>query len=131
MTAGLSAANLANAWLNTIRGGGAGTNFTADAALYMQLHTGDPGASGTANLSAVTGRQAVTLGAAAAGAIALSNAPAYTMTATETITHVSIHNATSAGVFRWSAALTTPKAVVATDTLNFNTLGVSLTPIAA
>jgi len=109
VTAGLSSVNLAHGWLNTIRGGGAGTNFTADAALYIQLHTGDPGAAGTANISAVTTRQAVTFGAAASNAIALSNSPAFTMTATETITHISVHNASSAGTFRWSAALTSSK----------------------
>ena len=68
MTAGLSTTNMANAWLAVFRGGGAGTSFTAPAALYIQIHTGDPGASGTANVSAVTTRQAVTFGAPASGA---------------------------------------------------------------
>jgi hypothetical protein len=131
VTAGLSATGLANGWLNTIRGGGAGTTFTADAALYIELHIGDPGSAGTANPSAVTTRQAVTFGAAAVGAIALSNSPAFTMTATETITHIAVWNASSAGTFRWSAALTSSKAVVNTDTLTFTSVGVSLTPLAA
>lgn len=131
MTVGLHAVNTANAWLNTIRGGGNGSNITAPAALYLQIHTGDPGSAGTANVSAVTGRQAVTLGAASAGAIALSNSPAFTMTTTETITHVSVWDASSNGNFRWSAALSVSRAVVNTDTLTFTTLGVSITPLAA
>jgi hypothetical protein len=131
MTAGLSTTNLANAWLNTIRGGGAGTSFTAPAAIYLKLHTGDPGASAANNASAVTTRQAATLGAASGGAVALTNSPAFSMTATETITHVSVWDASTAGNFLWSAALTTSKSVVSGDTLTFTTLGVSLAPLAA
>jgi hypothetical protein len=53
------------------------------------------------------------------------------MTTTETISHISVWDASTAGNFLWSAALTTSKSVVNTDTLTFTTLGVSLTPIAA
>lgn len=127
MTAGLSTVNTANAWLNVLRG----TTFTGAAGTFIQLHTADPGASGTANISAVTTRQSATFSAAASGAIALSNSPAFTMTTTETITHISVHSASSAGTFYWSAALTTSKAVVNTDTLTFTSAGVSLTPLAA
>lgn len=127
MTAGLSTVNTANAWLNVLRG----TTFTGAAGTFIQLHTADPGASGTANISAVTTRQSAIFSAAASGAIALSNSPAFTMTTTETITHISVHSASSAGTFYWSAALTTSKAVVNTDTLTFTSAGVSLTPLAA
>jgi len=127
MTVGLATTNLANQWLNMLRG----TAFTAPSATYIQLHTADPGAAGTANTSAVTTRQAATFSAASAGAIALSNSPAFTMTATETITHISVWDASTSGNFLWSAALTTSKSVVATDTLTFTTLGVSLSPLAA
>lgn len=131
MTAGLSTTNLANAWLNTIRGGAAGTTFTAPAAIYIKLHVGDPGASAANNASAVTTRQAATLGAASSGAVALSNSPAFSMTATETISHISVWDNSTAGNFLWSAALTTSKSVVSGDTLTFTTLGVSLSPLAA
>jgi hypothetical protein len=127
MAAGLHAVNTANAWLNVLRG----TTFTGIAGTFIQLHTADPGAAGTTAISAVTTRQSATFSAAAAGAIALSNSPAFTMTATETITHISVWSASTAGNFHWSAALTTPKAVVNTDTLTFTAVGVSLTPIAA
>ena len=65
------------------------------------------------------------------GALALSNSPAFTMTATETITHISVWDASTAGNLLWTAALTTSKSVVNTDTLTFTTLGVALTPLAA
>lgn len=127
MTAGLSQVNLAHAWLNVLRG----TTFTGAVGTFVQVHIGDPGSAGTANLSAVTTRQAATFAAPAGAAIALSNSPAFTMTATETITHISVHSASSGGTFYWSAALTASKAVVNTDTLTFTAIGVSLTPIAA
>lgn len=127
MTVGLAATTLANNWLNMLRG----TAFTAPAATYIKLHTADPGAAGATAASAVTTRQAATFSAASAGAIALSNSPSFTMTTTETISHISVWDASSAGNFLWSAALTTSKSVVNTDTLTFTTLGVSLTPVAA
>lgn len=127
MTVGLAATTLANNWLNMLRG----TAFTAPAATYIKLHTADPGAAGATAASAVTTRQAATFSAASAGAIALSNSPSFTMTGTETISHISVWDASSAGNFLWSAALTTSKSVVNTDTLTFTTLGVSLTPVAA
>ena len=127
MTVGLAATTLANNWLNMLRG----TAFTAPAATYIKLHTADPGAAGATAASVVTTRQAATFSAASAGAIALSNSPSFTMTGTETISHISVWDTSSAGNFLWSAALTTSKSVVNTDTLTFTTLGVSLTPVAA
>ena len=127
MTVGLATTTLANNWLNMLRA----TAFTAPAATYIKLHVGDPGAAGTANASAVTTRQSATFSAASAGAIALSNSPAFTMTTTETISHISVWDASTAGNLLWTAALTTSKAVVNTDTLTFTTLGVSLSPLAA
>lgn len=128
MTVGVSTTNLANAWLNVI---GNKTTFTAPAGTYIELHVGDPGASGTTNPSVVTSRQAATFAAASSGAIALSNSPAFTMTGTETISHIAVWSASTSGTFLWSAALTTAKSVVNTDTLTFNTCGVSVAPLAA
>lgn len=127
MTVGLATTTLANNWLNMLRA----TAFTAPVATYIKLHTADPGAAGATAASAVTTRQLATFSAAASGAIALSNSPAFTMTGTETISHISVWDASSAGNLLWTAALTTPKSVVNTDTLTFTTLGVSLTPLAA
>lgn len=131
MAAGLSAVNLANAWLNVVRGGGSGVTFTAPATIFGQLHTGDPGASGTGNVATTSTRQAFTFGAASAGAIALSNSPVFTGAATETITHISFWSASSSGTFYWSAALTASKAINSSDTLTFTSAGIALTPLAA
>lgn len=126
MTVGFQTTNLVNNWLNMLRG----TAFTAPAAIYAKLHTADPGAAGTTSPSAVTTRSAVTFSAASAGALALSNTPSFTMTTSETISHVSYWDNVSAGNLLWTAALTTPKAVVNTDVLQLTSVGVSLAPLA-
>jgi hypothetical protein len=134
MTVGLSAANTANPWLNTLRGTSAAT-FTAVTTMFIQLHTGDPGASGTANVSSVTTRPALNFGAASAGsqsAIAtLPSWPTWAGTNGEVVTHISTWGASSAGTFYYSAALAVSKTVNTNDTLNLSTLTVALTPIAA
>lgn len=125
MTVGLSAA-LANSILNYFRA----TNLTAISP-FMKLHTGDPGAAGTANPSAVTTRNAVTFAAPSGGVMALSSVGSYSMTATESITHVSFWDAATAGTFVRSEAMTAPVGVVNGSTLNYTTLTFTLTPIAA
>lgn len=134
MTVGLSAANTANAWLNVLRGTSAAT-FTGVTTLFIQLHTGDPGASGTTSVSSVTTRPALNFGAASAGSqSAIATLPSWTSwagTNGEVVTHISVWSASSAGTFYYSAALTASKTVNTGDTLNLNSLTVSLTPIAA
>ena len=128
MTVGISAANLATKWLNMLRA----TAFTAPAGTFVELHIGDPGAAGTSNPSAVTTRSSATFNASAGGsALSLSNTPTWSMTATETISHIAVWDASSAGNFLFSAALNTSKSVNNGDTLNLTTLGFSLTPQAA
>lgn len=126
MTVGFAAATL-NGWLNVLRG----TSYTGLAGLYVKLHTGDPGSAGTANASAVTTRNALTLNAASGGACSLSSLGTYSMTSTETITHVSLWDASTSGNFIASGALTASKAVNSGDTLAFNTFSVAITPAAA
>lgn len=134
MTAGLSAVNTANAWLNTLRGTSAAT-FTGVTTMFVQLHTGDPGASGTANVSSVTTRPALNFGAAAAGSqSAVATLPSWTSwagTNGEVITHISTWGASSAGTFYYSAQLALSKTVNTGDTVNLTSLTVALTPIAA
>src|SRR5258708_14861334 len=69
MASGLAATTLANKWLNML----GGTAFTAPST-FVQLHTGEPGAAGTSNVSSVTTRPAITWAAASAGAIATAAA---------------------------------------------------------
>lgn len=126
MTAGIAAAT-ANGWLNQLRN----TTATAIAAVYVKLHTGDPGSAGASNAGAVTTRNQVTWNAASAGSMTLNTLSAYSMTTSETISHISFWDASTAGNFLGSAALSASKTVANGDTLTFTTLTVAITPIAA
>ena len=126
MTAGFSTAR-ANSMLNVLRN----TSYTGIATPFIKLHTGDPGSAGTANASAVTTRNAIAWNAAAAGSMTLATLGNYAMTASETITHVSTWDASTAGNFIESWVLSAGVAVVNGSTLTFNTFTLSFTPIAA
>lgn len=132
MTVGISTVNLANAWLNVL----GGTTFTGVATPFIQLHTGDPGASGTANVSQYTTRVALTWSAASTGSKALAaTLPSWTLASlssptTETITHMSVWSAASAGTFYYSFAVTN-KAVSNGDVLNLTAHSISVSPLAA
>lgn len=131
MAVGFLAAT-ANGWLNTIRTGG--SSFTALTNAYVQLHTGDPGAAGTANVAAgSTTRSLVSHNAASGGSITITGTnPSWTNGgASETITHISIWGATTAGTCYYTAALTASKAWASGDTLTLTSLTVSLTPVAS
>jgi len=129
MTVGLSAVNTADKLLNTI--GRSGTTFTAGS-LYVKLHTGDPGATAATAASAVTTRYAVTFSASSAGSMALTSmGGTWSMTATETISHISLWDAATSGNFLWSVALTASKSVVSGDTLSLTSLTLAFSPIAA
>ena len=129
MTVGLSAVNTADKLLNTI--GRTGTTFTAGS-LYVKLHTADPGATAATAASAVTTRYACTFSASSAGSMALTSmGGTWSMTATETISHISLWDASTAGNFLWSVALTASKSVVSGDTLSLTSLTLAFTPIAA
>lgn len=127
MAVGLSSTR-ANAVLDTLRATGA--NITAGA-VYLQLHTGDPGAAGTANVSTTTTRNAVTFNAPSGGSMTLNSVGAYSMTSTHTVTHVSLWTASSGGTFVQSGALTTGVPVINGSTITFTVLTLAKTPIAA
>lgn len=94
------------------------TTFTAQAAFYIKLHTGDPGAAGTSNAATETTRQAATFGAAASGG-AISNTAAVEWTnvsTTETYTWISCWTASTAGTFLGRDDLSSSAAVTAGDT---------------
>lgn len=129
-TRGLSQTNLINAWLNVLRG----TTFTGAAGQFVQIHTGDPGASGTANVSSVTTRPSLTWNAPSASAITNSNSPQWTSwagTNGEVVTDISIWSANSAGTFYLSIQLTASKTVNTGDTLTLSSASVTLSPTAA
>lgn len=119
----------ANALLNVLRG----TTFTG-LTVYLQMHTGDPGAAGTANAAAyTTGRQALSFAAASGGSMALSAATsAWTVSGgTETLTHWSIWDAATSGNLVRTGALTASKAVSTGDTYAQQTLTLAYSPLAA
>lgn len=130
MTVGLSATT-ANAILNALF---RNTSWTQPAALYVKLHTGDPGAAGTSNAAGNTTRQQATFGTNASGG-SIANTVAVTWTSvsnTETYTHFSVWDASSNGNFIFSGALTA-NGVTAGDTFSvgIGSLTSSLSPIAA
>jgi hypothetical protein len=94
------------------------TTYTANAAVYVKLHIGDPGSAGTANAAAETTRQQVTFGSAAATG-AISNTVVITWTnvsTTETYSWVSLWTASTGGTFIGSDDLSAATAVTAGDT---------------
>lgn len=96
------------------------TNYTAPTAIWVQLHTGDPGSAGTSNAATETTRKDVTaVFAAASGGTCASNV-AVTWTsvaASETYTHFTLKSASSAGTFYASGTITA-NAVTTGDTFN-------------
>jgi hypothetical protein len=108
--------------------------WTEPAAFFVKLHTADPGAAGSTAAAGETTRQAVTFSAAASGAITNSADVTWTNVSTsETLSHVSFWDASTAGTFLGSDALETARAVTAGDNFTISTgdLDLSLTPLAA
>ncbi len=122
MTIGVSSST-ANGWLD-------GTFGTT----YAKLHTADPGASGaTAAAAGDTTRKQCTMAAAAGGSKSMTGtAGPWTNGGTsETLTHLSLWSAVTAGTFQRSLALDTPQAWASTNTFTLTGLTLSITPIAA
>lgn len=119
---------LENAVANALRGGGNGTSYTAPAAVYAKLHTGDPGEDGTTSAAGETTRKEVQFGAASNGVISLSNSPSWTNVSTsETYSHVSLWDSSTAGNCLGSGALTASVTVTAGDTFNLTALTYTFT----
>jgi len=129
VTVGLQTTNLANKWLDML----GGTAFTAPASTFVQLHTGDPGANGTANASTETTRKTLTWSAASGGSKSITaTLPTWAwVQGTETISHLSIWDASTSGNFLFSVTLTASKQVANGDTLNITAMTISFTPLAA
>jgi hypothetical protein len=119
---------LEDAIANALRGGGAGSSFTAPAAVYAKLHLGDPGEDGTSNAAAETTRKAVTFGASSGGVISLSNTPSWTSyPAAESVTHISIWDDVSAGNCLGSGATAATHTMQIGDTLNLSAASITIT----
>jgi hypothetical protein len=105
---------VANSWLDAV----ARNTSYAEAAVYVKLHTGDPGSAGTSNAATETTRQQATFGAAASSR-AISNTVAIEWTnvsTSETYTWISLWDASSGGNFLGRDDLSSSAAVTAGDT---------------
>lgn len=88
----------------------------------VKLHIGDPGEDALNNAAGETTRKSVTGAAASGGTFTSVNDLIWTSVAsTETLSHISIWDATSAGNALWYGALTSSKAVNAGDTFTIPT----------
>lgn len=124
MTVGL-ASGVVNGWLD-------GTFATATC--FVKLHTADPGASGaTAAAAGDTTRKQATMAAASGGSKAASASvgPWTNGGTSETLSHISLWSASTAGTFNGSAALTASQAWANTNTFTLTSLSIAITPIAA
>jgi hypothetical protein len=124
MATGLSA-SVVNGWLD-------GTFATATC--YVKLHTADPGAAGaTAAAAGDTTRKQATMAAASGGSKAASASvgPWTNGGTSETLSHISLWTASTAGTFNGSAALSASQAWANTNTFTLTSLTIAVTPIAA
>lgn len=95
--------------------------------IYVKLHLGDPGETGTANPAAETTRQSVSFNAASGGSIASSGTVTWTnVSTTETITWVSLWDNLTAGNCLGAAQLNVSAALAAGDTLALTSITFTL-----
>jgi hypothetical protein len=133
MTVGLSATNWANRVLDHLHRAQASTAPTGN---WLSLHTGDPGAAGTSNAASVTTRAQITFAAASGGVIASNNTPTWSNwagTSPTTVSHFANWDASTAGNFLNSFALTSSKVIQTGDSLTATSGAVTITlaPIAS
>lgn len=124
MATGFAAA-LVNGWLDTA---------FATATAWVKLHTGDPGASGaTAAAVGDATRKQATMATASGGSKAMTgSAGPWTNGGTsETLSHISLWTASTAGTFQASGALTASQAWASTNTFTLSSMTIAITPIAA
>ena len=109
---------VANAWLDAV---GNATSYS-EAGVWVKLHIGDPGSAGTANAAAHTTRVQASFGAAASRAMTNDAPVEFTsLTAAETITWVSLWDASSGGNFLGRDDLSSSAVVAIGDTLRIPT----------
>ena len=130
MAVGIAAAS-ANAMLNAFA---RGTDYAGNAAVWVKLHTGDPGSAGTSNAAGETTRKQGTWAAASGGANSNSADIVWTNYSTaETVTHISFWTASTAGTFLGSDDLAVAKVMTAGDTLTIaaGSQSMAIAPVAA
>ena len=124
MATGLSA-YLCNSFLNAL---GNATSFSV-AVPYIKLHTGDPGAAGTANPATETTRKSISFGAASAGAITSDADISWTnISGSQDATHFTAWDGLTVGNFLFSGNITAnPYTAGDTYTITSGNLSASLT----
>ena len=101
--------------------------WTMPTNVYVKLHLGDPGEDATDNAAVEDTRKVSAWDAAASGAIATSATIEWTnVSTTETYTHWSAWDASTAGNALWTGALSASAAVTAGDTFQITSLTLSL-----
>lgn len=96
------APNIADAFLDALHGG-APVSFTD---LWIQLHIGEPGPDGTANVAGNSARRLLPLSAASGGAMATTDEVHWNnVPGTEDYTHASVWSASTGGTFIGSGAV--------------------------
>jgi len=133
MAVGLHTTNLVIPLLKLLMGNST-AGLATIAALWVQLHTADPGAAGTTAVSVGDAtRKQITFSTPGANVLSLSASPSvWTDAATsETITHISVWSLITAGVVYFTVVLTASQPWVATNTFTLNTLTFTLTPVMA
>lgn len=94
--------------------------MTSPSSLFVQYHTGDPGDDGTANVATLSTRSALgTVAASSGGATDNDSAVTATGAASETLSHASVHDASSNGNAFWNFPLTTSQAVENGEDIEF------------
>lgn len=115
---------LENELLDTLDG--AGSAYSASAT-YLKLHIGDPGEDGTGNPAAETTRQPVSFSAASSGSKSSTATVEWTLVAaTETYSHWSLWDNSTAGNCLWYGALSANASVTAGDTFEITSLTLTL-----
>lgn len=103
------------------------TAWTMPTTVYVKLHTADPGEAGTTAAATEATRKAAAWATAASGSIVTSATIEWTnVSTTETYSHWSMWDASTAGNCLWSGALASSAAVTAGDTFQITSLTLSL-----
>jgi hypothetical protein len=103
------------------------TAWTIPTDVYVKLHTGDPGEDGTSSAATEDTREEAAWATASDGSIATSATIEWTnVAATETYSHWSLWDASTAGNCLWTGALSSSAAVTAGDTFQITSLTLSL-----
>lgn len=103
------------------------TAWTMPTTVYIKLHTGDPGEAGTSSAATETTRKAAAWNSASSGSISASATLEWTnVSTTETYSHWSAWDNSTAGNCLWTGALSSSASVTAGDTFQITSLTLSL-----